>query len=550
MRVKLLKLAGQIEADKGKVHLEIKNRLDTRMWKFQTGAWEWAVPHILALADGGGTVSMNGYDYVIRRTDETEDFFKVGRKKPKAVLFRVDRDTGEKIMAESLEVTSAGYRAVIDGTELNFTESDIDKEINYDWIPDVYQGQDCRMDRKSQSGLEEFCAYVRRYRLVPTMQVSYERLEFVSPKGKKEKLLERLVPLALEYRRKIKAGGPEAAYWKDILRSPAGKYLRAILRSKDPENPDIKVDPKDLEYLRMTIDMNVRCRECDDLHNPTLFTGLHGFKRIWPNHTILEVKYRTKKAPQWVYDMVGELDNRRERKSVNDLPIRRQPAGKYCDSVTVWLYEKYLKGHFRIRSLGQAILRIIGFDKGYPDSANAPKWAIFEGKRFNEVLDIDPENPHIEPYGIPPMGYGAPKKQPTTPTVDDADDDENGNWVPEDEKDEDPPAKLPGKASLERSGVHYRLLEASGDEELANAFADGIFSMYREKREIVFAFDRYLGGSQGPKAIRIFEAIDELKKEYPKSGFLQNITQIKFDPSRIGGTLKEKIDSKALVCNE
>ncbi|MBD3427038.1 MAG: biotin/lipoyl-binding protein, partial [Candidatus Omnitrophica bacterium] len=803
MKSKLLDLAGQTKVDKGKIHLEIKNRLDTRMWKFETGVWEWAVPYIFALADGG-TVRMNGHVYVFRESRQTEDFFGMGRKKSLPVVFRVDKETSEKIVAEKIKRTSDGYRVFIDGKWCSFKDSDIDRQkIDYSWLPETYQGKKCRGDRASEAGLREFCTYIKQYRLVPTVQVSYERLEFVSADGDRDELLKRLIPLALEYRERMK-NSPDAAYWRSIYRSPAGKYLRVILDSEDPEHADIQIAPEDLDYLRMTLDMNVRWRVCDDLHDPTLFTGLEEFRRTWPDRTILEVKYRGKRATPWVYDMVKELDKRRENEPVNDHPIRRQPAGKYCDSVSVWLYWKFLEKAFKTRSVGQAILRFLGLEKGYPESPNSPKWAGFTRHRFGEIFDIDKKKPYDPVHGIDPLGYGlsveAKKRnglrsrddeddsdedippvgpedepEPSLPgesesTVDEEDSaagSEEQEEVPSDqieikperempeEMSEETPPENPAEAAeqaevsvrteekpdeqkgvpssidedkiyggeqkiqqeeppqeitreeaqkalseaartinraigkmkgiksavdwrkqqvrkaledfrgrsekageedlrylrdnldtdvreklaprnnmevadeLDRSQgmimravsllreddpgvvkavkrlhmareqnksmrtlieellrliegfpareevpsrssgtevggtrpqaepksraqteIRYRLLEASGDKAFANAFADAIFSFYREKRKIVFAFDSYLGGGQGTKAIKLLEMVDDLKADNRYAEFLENIEVMRFDTSRGEKglrALREKINSGALV---
>ncbi|MFH1877757.1 MAG: biotin/lipoyl-binding protein [Candidatus Omnitrophota bacterium] len=500
LRLKLLELAGQTEEDKGKIHLEIKNRLDTRMWKFETGAWEWAVPHILALADGGGTVKMNGERYIFRMAGQNRDFFAAGNGKAYPVIFRIDKK-GKKIFPEEIVCSDEGYKLAMDprtgeissvekikranqgyrvefggGESLVFKGSNIDRGVDPEWLPEKYKGKKCRGEWKSEYGLKKFCAYIKRYGLIPAAQVSYERLEYVSSDGEREKLLERLMPLAREYIRRINAdygaklagiikkmpvredmtkdefvselkkesaeeylrgfvsrlvtyldmnsyigtvklrkdlidlAKKDAAYWRGILDSSAGKYLRAIMNSKGARSRDIKIEPEDLEYLRMTLDMNVRWRVCDDLHNPTLFTGLGGFRRTWPRHTILEVKYRGQKASPWVYRMIEALDKRRESQEVNEFPIRRQPAGKYCDSVSAWLYHKLLLGAFKARTARQDMLRLAGLENGYPESPNSNKWEGFTGQRFAEEFGMEKDSPYKFPYGIEPLGYGVSGK--------------------------------------------------------------------------------------------------------------------------------------------
>ena len=403
LREELLELAGQTAEDKGKVHLEIKNRLDTRMWKFETGVWEWAVPYILALADGG-TVRIGGNKYVFRLGSETGHFFRSGPKKGIPVFFSVS-GTGEKRYFKIVK-RDGGYSVLIDGAWQDFTEADIDKRIDYDWLPDMYQGKPCRNHKESRNGLKEFCEYVRDYGLIPTVQVSYERLEYVSVDGDEKKLIERLVPLARDYKARRLTQGPDAEHWRMIYASPAGKYLRAILTSSDPEHPNIKIDPEDLGYLRMTLDMNVRCRGCDDFHNPTLFTGVDGFMRIWPGKTVLEVKYRGQRGAPWVYDMIDELNELRADRPANSLPIRRKPDGKACDGTSTWLYSLKLSGEFATNSLGQLILRAIGIGRSYPASPRSVEWTAYTRPHFDEERVIDQANPYDSRHGIEPMGYG------------------------------------------------------------------------------------------------------------------------------------------------
>ncbi|MBD3295975.1 MAG: hypothetical protein GF392_01250 [Candidatus Omnitrophica bacterium] len=98
--------------------------------------------------------------------------------------------------------------------------------------------------------------------------------------------------------------------------------------------------------------------------------------------------------------------------------------------------------------------------------------------------------------------------------------------------------------------IRYRILEASADEAFARAFADAVFSFYREKRKIVFAFDAYLGGGQSSKALELVEVVNELKADQRYAGFLENIDVMRFDTTRGERGLKslrERIDSGALV---
>ncbi|MFH1877758.1 MAG: hypothetical protein ABH883_03020 [Candidatus Omnitrophota bacterium] len=99
--------------------------------------------------------------------------------------------------------------------------------------------------------------------------------------------------------------------------------------------------------------------------------------------------------------------------------------------------------------------------------------------------------------------------------------------------------------------IRYKLLEASGDKDFAEAFADAVFSFYREKRRIVFAFDVYLGERQGEKGIKLIEMIEDLKSDHRYSEFLGNMEVIRFDTTRRDKkglkSLQERIDMGALV---
>lgn len=478
----------------GEVHLEIKNRLDTRMWKFECWARRDSIPSILALADKNN-----------------------------------------------------------------------DAEVDYDWLPERY-----RDDPLSRAALEEFCAYVRKYGLVPTVQVSYERLAYENPRSAEE-ISKTLGPLALEYKKRIKSGD-DAEHWQTILDSPAGKYLRMMLDTDDAGKTDAGIDPKDLEYLRMTLDMNVRWRECDDPKDPTLFMGDKDFRRTWPGKTILEVKYRGQKAAPWVYEMVETIDEIREDKPLNDLRIRRQPAGKYCDSVSVWQYWKFLNGAFRVRTWRQAIARFLGLDPGYITSARFPRWSGFSRKHFRQTFGIDPADPYDPAYGIEPLSYGRPAGQGGTARENTV---TSGSERPlkgrlaqrhaikETErypagqkqlKEKKGTVSMPDEA-VERTKkrieeMRYRLIESSGDKDLARAFADAVFSLYREDRKIVFAFDNYLGGAGGARAVGVLRSIEKLRKDDRYAGFLKNIEIMRFDSSRGErslGALRSSIDSGDLV---
>jgi hypothetical protein len=232
------------------------------------------------------------------------------------------------------------------------------------------------------------------------------------------------------------------------------------------------------------------------------------------------------------------------------------------------MYWRLLKGDFRARNIKQFILRLIGLERGYPAASRSSKWTGFSGEMFDEVFGIVPESPHEEPYGMEPLGYGghvvpAGPQKPEFSGLKENEGDEVGpaetapqatNVIapePVRHAEKDPGSefeKLSQKA--DRAEIRYRLLEASGDAAFANAFADAIFSFYREKRKIVLAFDVYLGGGQGTKALDIFKLIKKLKSDNRYASFLENIEVIRIDPSRGEQglrSLKENIDSGSLV---
>jgi multidrug efflux pump subunit AcrA (membrane-fusion protein)/outer membrane protein TolC len=624
------------------VHLEIKNRLDTRMWKFECWARSECIPEILALtdADSEGRVDYNWLSdkYVNKLPDQaslselykyiTENGLVPRQEYRNKRIYQMDTFSNESfvilnaILPFALEYKSRYSSAQKERNDPAWEALSIPPYNGFmRAIVNLYE---------AQVALEEFCSYVRTYGLEPTVQVSYERLAYENPSNAEE-LLNRLVPLALEYRRRIQKG-QNAPHWKTVLASPSGKYLRAILASfekwavkypgreaglsdelialsvehrkrvkekqdakawlsaqdspaakylyallhpEDPENPEIKVDKDDVDYLRMTLDMNVRWRQYDNPKDPTLFMGDKGFRRTWPGKTILEVKYRGQKAAGWVYRMVEAIDEIREEREINQFPVRRQPAGKYCDSVSIWLYWKLLRGDFGVRTLRQFVLRLLGLDTGYPVSPRSPQWAGFTGPGFEDVFGIGPDKTgaHEAPYGMEPLGYAyrghvfpasytpdtdgsysheyedGPSPVPAAPVAGPSNSDGSGTYAADNGKTESVTYNAAPEEAA-RAEIRYRLLEASGDEDFARAFADAVFSFYREKRDIVFAFDVSLGGGQGTKALELLTLIQDLKADHRYARFLDNIEMIRFDPSRGEKglrSLRERTDSGALV---
>jgi hypothetical protein len=317
--------------------------------------------------------------------------------------------------------------------------------------------------------------------------------------------------------------------------------------------------------------------------------------RIWPGKTVLEVKYYGQRATPWVYGMINELNELRADRPANSLPIRRKPDGKACDGTSTWLYSLKLLGEFKIKSLRQLMLRWIGLDRGYPASPRSVEWTAYTRPHFEEERVIDPADPYAA-HGIEPLGYGntmprtpvpAEPAAPGTPTSTSAGGDtgavgdgrmatstgpapENGTTNGPSRDDDYPPS---GEADMSRraaremldSGLAATGTESAGTAEVkrywmlhdaseygfAAAIKDAAASSYREKGEIIFAFDQYLGGESGKEAVKFFDAakeiIDEIRMDPKNAGRLRNIKIVPFDPSKGMRSLKEKIESGALV---
>jgi len=188
---------------------------------------------------------------------------------------------------------------------------------------------------------------------------------------------------------------------------------------------------------------------------------------------------------------------------------------------------------------------------------------------FDEVFGIVPESPYEGPYGMEPLDYGRaaiPVPAANKPENKEA---EKKDIIKNPEGTEGPEYPLGGREGPEggkdpqldesldydddvsdertREKLSYRLLEASGDEDLAKSFADAIFSLYREDRGIVFAFDNYLGNGRSKKAIELLDVINDLKSDRRYSGFLNNVEVMRFDPARGMKSVKERVEAGDLV---
>ena len=322
------------------VNLEIKNRLDTRMWKFKCHLRQECIPKVLAFAE-------KGHDGV----------------------------------------------------------------VDYNWLSEKQ-----RDNRAARAGLIEFCSYVRDYKLKLNEQVSYERLAYQNigneDEGREERrdmLKRHLITLAARYEHLIEDGGNghPANYWQTILDSSCGVYLRQILESKHRhpgEEPEVKIHDRDLEYLRITIDMNVRSRmiawqEIDGEMSPLLLNPKDrledniGFVRAWPGIAVMEIKYTDADPAPWINGMVEDINTVRDSKGWNLLPLERHRAGKHCDCVTVTRECQYSSDP-------------AGLQPDIPASANLPQWKGATEAQKIEIYRIDDRDPYKAPYGMDPLHYG------------------------------------------------------------------------------------------------------------------------------------------------
>jgi len=250
--------------------------------------------------------------------------------------------------------------------------------------------------------------------------------------------------------------------------------------------------------------------------------GHEGFMRTWPGLSVLEVKYRGQKAPEWIYQLAKDIDRERESTPYSHIVLRRQDRGKFCDSEYLLQYMKKLDGEFDVSGPFQYLMRFIGLRPQYPASSNSVRLAGLSKDAFEERHRIDPNNPH----DIEPLDYGQPRPPDASITQD----------VPTHTQPPIPPratSQAPATPSGGRAqrGATYRLLQESNDEGFARAFADAISSCYGE-REICLAFDTGLGGVSGVKAMEIIKVLEGLRTD-PRYAA---VSIIRYDPLRIGKT--------------
>jgi hypothetical protein len=104
-----------------------------------------------------------------------------------------------------------------------------------------------------------------------------------------------------------------------------------------------------------------------------------------------------------------------------------------------------------------------------------------------------------------------------------------------------------GTADVKR----YWMLHDASEYGFAAAIKDAAASSYREKGEIIFAFDQYLGGESGREAVKFFDAakeiIDQIRRDPRNAGRIKSVRIMPFDPSKGMRSLKDKIGSGALV---
>lgn len=410
LKKELLMLAGQTE----NVHLEIKNRLDTRMWKFGCWARREAIPHILALAHENNDAPVD-----LNWLPEKD------RNKPKSIegLKQFCRYVREYRLTPTIQVS---YE------RLAYENAPNARELLNRLIPLALEYKQ-RIEKGDNAEYWRTILNSPAGKYLRAILDSYET--FIREcSGRDEDISSELMALAIRYRRKYRdellalgfakknsdeekrekttAATEVARSWLENEDSPVAQYLYRILHPDNPNDPEIAVEESDTQYLRLTLDMNVRWRECDNKKNPTLFAEYKDFRRTWPGQTILEVKFKGVHATPWVAEMIETFNELRENKPIKDFPIRRQPAGKYCDSISGWLYWRKLKGDFNIfkergvkSGLAKAALRNLGMDRGYPISPRSPLWAKFTEPRFDETFTIDPEKPYEPPYGMEPLEY-------------------------------------------------------------------------------------------------------------------------------------------------
>ena len=422
LKNEMLKLAGETD----NVHLEIKNRLDTKMWKFACWVRREAVPEILALANPkhDGKVDFNW----LPEKDRINKKAQRNLKEFCTYLRHYHLTPKIQVSYERLAYENAPNK-------LEFLNRLISVAIDYQ--RKIAQGEnaeywqtilDSPAGKYLRAILDSFEKFVNEY-------FNENHIKDEDKAGIKEKLANEFIALAVTHRRvfndklrklgfngkkdssedkkeKIAEATKDAKEYLEKQGAPTASHLYRLLYSVDSNTPEIPVKDKDIEYLRLTLDMNVRWRERDDEKKPTLFAAYKGFRRTWPSQTILEVKFEGSSAPAWVHAVIETLNELRADKPINDFPIKRQPAGKYCDSTSIYLYWKYLKGDFEIskeesfvKRLGMVVKRVLGLESGYPRSPRSLQWASYTKSRFEETFGINPEEPYAGPYGMEPLDY-------------------------------------------------------------------------------------------------------------------------------------------------